>query len=54
MAKAYDKTGRTADAIQAVSEAVDLAVKQDNQQVAKSLQDALDHYERDNSGAESN
>ena len=50
LAKVYDKTGRTADAIQAAREALDLAVKQkDNQQVAKSLQDALDHYERDGS-----
>jgi Flp pilus assembly protein TadD len=54
LAKVYGKTGRTVDAIQTAREALDLTVKQDNQQVAKTLQDALDHYERDGSGAKSN
>ncbi len=50
----YAKTGRTADPIQAAREALDQAVKQDNQRVVKSLQDALDHYQRVGSGAKSN
>jgi Flp pilus assembly protein TadD len=50
LAKVYDKTGRAADAIPLARRALDLAVKQDNPQVVKSLQDALDHYEHD--GAE--
>jgi Flp pilus assembly protein TadD len=53
LAKVYDKSGRTAEAIEPAREALDLAVKQNNQQVAKSLQDALDHYEHDGSGATS-
>ena len=54
LAKVYDKTGRTAEAIQPARQALDLAVKQNNQQVAKTLQDALDHYEQTASGAKSN
>ncbi|HMG86187.1 MAG TPA: tetratricopeptide repeat protein [Terracidiphilus sp.] len=54
LAKVYDKTGHSAEAIQSAREALDLAVKQNNGQVARSLQDALDRYERDGSGAKSN
>ena len=54
LAKVYDKTGRTADAIPLARQALDLAVKQNNQQVEHSLQQALDHYEHDGSGANSN
>ncbi|MGA8090467.1 MAG: tetratricopeptide repeat protein [Terracidiphilus sp.] len=54
LAKVYDKTGHSAEAIQSVREALDLAVKQNNGQVARSLQDALDRYERDGSRAKSN
>ena len=53
LAKVYDKTGRTADAIALARQALDLAVSK-NQQVAHSLQQALDHYEHDGSGANSN
>ncbi|MGA9586849.1 MAG: tetratricopeptide repeat protein [Terracidiphilus sp.] len=54
LAKVYDKTGRAADAIPLARQALNLAVEQDNQQVAKILQDDLDHYERDVSGTKSN
>jgi Flp pilus assembly protein TadD len=54
LAKVYDKTGRTAEAIPLARQALDLAVKQDNQPVAKILQDALDRYEHERSGAKSN
>ena len=54
LAKVYDKTGRTADAILAARQALDLAVKQNNQELAKALQDALDHYQHDGSGAKAN
>jgi Flp pilus assembly protein TadD len=47
LAKVYDKTGRTAEAIPLARQALDLAVKQDNQPVAKILQDALDRYEHE-------
>ena len=53
LAKVYDKTGHSAEAVQSMHEALDLAVKQNNGQVAKSLQDALDHYEREGSGGKS-
>jgi Flp pilus assembly protein TadD len=59
LAKVYDKTGRAADAIPLARQALDLAVKQNNQQVSRTLQDALDRYEHDRakhdvSGAKSN
>jgi len=54
LAKVYDKVGRTADAIPAVRQALDLAVKQNNQQVAATLQDALNHYQQDVSAAKPN
>jgi len=54
LAKVYGKTGRTADAIQALHQALDLATRQNNQQVENSLRQALDHYEHDNSGANPN
>ena len=54
LAKVYDKAGRTADAIPAVRQALDLAVKQNNQQVAATLQDALNHYQQDVSAAKPN
>ena len=47
LAKVYDKTGRSADAIPVARQALDLALKQNNQQVASALQDALDHYEHE-------
>ncbi len=54
LAKVYDKTGHSAQAIQSVREALDLAVKMNNDQLAQVLQNALDQYERDGSGAKSN
>lgn len=48
----YDKAGRSAEAVQAAQQALDLATKRNNQQVARTLKDALDHYEHD--GAKSN
>jgi hypothetical protein len=50
----YDKTGRTADAIPLARRALDIAAKQNNQQAAKTLQDALDRYEHDSAGQKSN
>jgi len=44
LAKVYDKTGRSADATRSAQLALDLALKQNNQQVAKNLQDAIEHY----------
>lgn len=54
LAKVYEKTGRTAEAIPVARQALDLAVKQNNQQVARTPQDVLDHYEDDGSGTRSN
>ncbi|WP_348260584.1 tetratricopeptide repeat protein [Telmatobacter sp. DSM 110680] len=54
LAKVYDKTGRTADAIPAVRQALDLAVKQNDQQAAATLQDALNHYQHFDSGRKPN
>jgi Flp pilus assembly protein TadD len=54
LAKVYDKTGRTADAIPVVRQALDLALKQNNQQVARTLQEALDHYRSNGFGAKPN
>jgi Flp pilus assembly protein TadD len=54
LAKVYDKTGHSAEAIQSIREALDLAVKQNNSQVARALQNALDQYERAPSGVKSN
>ena len=47
LAKVYDKVGRPAEAIQLAQWAVDLATGQNNQQVARPLQGALDHDEHD-------
>jgi Flp pilus assembly protein TadD len=54
LAKVYDMTGHSAEAIQSMREALDLAAKQNNGQVARTLRDALDHYERESPGANSN
>ena len=53
LAKVYDKTGHPAEAIQSARQALDLAMQQNNDQAAKNLQIALNRYERDASGAES-
>lgn len=47
LAKVYDKTGRSTEAIQLAHQALDLAVQQNNQPAAKILQNALEHYESD-------
>jgi Flp pilus assembly protein TadD len=54
LAKVYDKTGRTADAIPLARRALDIATTQNNQQPAKDLQDALDRYEHDSASEKSN
>jgi len=53
LAKAYDKTGRFAEAVQAAQQALDLAVKQHSEEQEKSLRDVLDGYESDNARAKS-
>jgi Flp pilus assembly protein TadD len=45
LAKVYDKTGRSTDAIQFARQALDLAVQQNNQPAAKTIQNALEHYQ---------
>jgi Flp pilus assembly protein TadD len=45
LAKAYDKTGRSAEAVTTAQQALDLAVQQHNKQLEKNLRDALDGYQ---------
>jgi Flp pilus assembly protein TadD len=47
LAKAYDKTGRSAEAVQSAQQALDLAVQQHDEDGAKNLREALDRYQRD-------
>lgn len=47
LARAYDKTGRSDEAVKAAQQALELAVKQHNAELEKSLRDALGGYERD-------
>jgi Flp pilus assembly protein TadD len=47
LAKAYDKTGRSDEAVKAAQQALDLAVKQHNAELEKTLRDSLGGYERD-------
>jgi Flp pilus assembly protein TadD len=47
LAKAYDKTGRPAEAVTTAQQALDLAVEQHNQELEKNLRDALDGYQGD-------
>ncbi len=47
LAKAYDKTGRFAEAIQAAQQAIDLAVREHNEQAVKQLRSLLEGYEHD-------
>ena len=54
LAKVYDKAGRSADAVQAARKALELALRQNDQQVAASLQQALSQYEHDETGARTN
>jgi Flp pilus assembly protein TadD len=54
LAKVYDKTGRTAEAMPLARRALDIAAKQNNQRAAKNLQDALDRYEQVSASEKSN
>ena len=47
LANAYNKTGHSAEAIQSARQALDLAIEQHDDQLAKSLRDALERYELD-------
>jgi Flp pilus assembly protein TadD len=47
LAKVYDKTGHSGDAVRSAQRALELATRQNNTQVAKNLRDALDHYQRE-------
>jgi Flp pilus assembly protein TadD len=51
LAKAYDKTGKFDDAVNAAQQALDLAVQQHNEQLEKNLRDALDGYKSDAAAA---
>jgi Flp pilus assembly protein TadD len=53
LAKVYDKTGRSADAVKAAQQALDLAVLQNNEQLERNLREALDGYEADSAKANS-
>jgi Flp pilus assembly protein TadD len=53
LAKVYDKTGRSADAVKAARQALDLAVLQNNEQLERNLREALDGYEADSAKANS-
>jgi Flp pilus assembly protein TadD len=44
LAKAYEKTGKFDDAVNAAQQALDLAVQQHNEQQEKNLREALDGY----------
>jgi Flp pilus assembly protein TadD len=45
LAKAYDKTGRTAEAVASARKALDLAVQEHDAQREKDMRDLLDRYE---------
>jgi Flp pilus assembly protein TadD len=51
LAKAYSATGRSADAIQAVRQAIDIALEQHDEQDAAKLRDLLETYQRDGAKA---
>jgi Flp pilus assembly protein TadD len=51
LARAYDKTGRPAEAVQAAQQALDLAVQQHDGQQEKQLRDNLDGYRSDAAAA---
>ena len=48
LAQAYDKAGRSAEAIRSAREALDLAVREHDQQLQQRVQSDLERYERDN------
>lgn len=47
LADAYDKAGRSAEAIQSAHQALDLALQQHNEQLGNNLRKDLERYERD-------
>jgi Flp pilus assembly protein TadD len=47
LAAAYSKSGRPADAVQPARQALDLAIQEHDDQLAKNLREMLDGYERD-------
>jgi Flp pilus assembly protein TadD len=51
LAKAYSAIGRSADAIQAVRQAIDVAMEQHDEQDAAKLRDLLDTYQREGAKA---
>jgi len=51
LAKAYDKTGKFDDAVNAAQQALDLAVQQHNEQLEKNLRNSLDGYKSDAAAA---
>jgi Flp pilus assembly protein TadD len=52
LAKAYDKTGRSAEAIEAIKQALDLTVAQHDEQDAQTLREVLEGYEREGAKAQ--
>ena len=48
---AYSKTGHSAEAIQFERQALDLAAKEHDEQLAKNLRDVLERYELEGAGA---
>ncbi len=51
LAKVYNKTGRNADAVQAVQKALDLATAQHDEELEKTLRETLEGYQRDGANA---
>jgi Flp pilus assembly protein TadD len=51
LAKSYDKTGRSAEAVESARQALDLARREHDEQVAANLQQAVESYERDSTSA---
>ena len=52
LADAYNKTGRSAEAIQSAHQALDLALQQHDEQLEKKLRADLERYERDRAKAQ--
>jgi Flp pilus assembly protein TadD len=47
LAKAYRQTGRSAEAVEAIRQAIETAIAQHDDQSAKKLRDMMDQYQRD-------
>lgn len=52
LAKAYDKTGRAVDAVEAERKALDLAVADHNEELAANLRKLLERYQQDSAKAQ--